>query len=109
MRIWLIPLSCACVFSAGVPAQEAPAAAPGLTVRQACEPDVQKFCEGAQPGGGRIKACMAQHKDELSQPCRDALKSARAQHQGGKGNNPPANNGPSNNGPSNGGANGKSE
>ena len=104
MRIWLIPLSCAGLFSAGVPAQEPAAAAPGLTVRQACEPDVQKFCEGVQAGGGRIKACMAQHKDQLSQPCRDALKSARAQHQGGKANNPPANNGPSN-----GGANGKGE
>jgi hypothetical protein len=70
-------------------------------VRQACEPDVQKFCESVQPGGGRIKACMAQHKHELSQPCRDALKRARAQHQSGKGTTPPANNGQSN-----GGANG---
>jgi Cysteine rich repeat len=108
MRMWLIPLSCACLFSAGAPAQEPPVAH-GLTVRQACEPDVQKFCEGVQPGGGRIKACMAQHKNELSQPCRDALKSARAQHQDDKSNNPPASNGPSSNGPSNGGANGKGE
>ena len=106
MRIWLIPLSCACLLSAGVPAQESPGA-PGLSVRQACEPDVQKFCEGVQPGGGRIKACMAQHKDELSQPCRDALKNARGQHQSGKGNNPPGNNGPNNNGQSEGGPNGK--
>ncbi|GLH79485.1 hypothetical protein SSBR45G_43940 [Bradyrhizobium sp. SSBR45G] len=52
-------------------------------VRQACGDDVRTLCSGIMPGGGRIKQCMIEKFDKLSDGCRTALKDARAQ-QGGK-------------------------
>ncbi len=37
-----------------------------------CAADAQKFCAGVQPGGGRIIACLKEHKDSLSDRCRQA-------------------------------------
>src|SRR5215813_9724219 len=37
--------------------------------REACQPDVAKFCSDVQPGGGRIVACLKQHASELSDAC----------------------------------------
>lgn len=37
---------------------------------RACKPDVEKFCQGVQPGGGRIVACLKQHEAELSESCK---------------------------------------
>ena len=36
----------------------------------ACREDFQKFCQGITPGGGRIIACLANHKDKLAPACR---------------------------------------
>ncbi len=41
--------------------------------QQACAGDVQKFCKGLQPGGGRLAKCMREHKAELSPACRKKL------------------------------------
>jgi hypothetical protein len=41
-------------------------------VRAACAEDVQKLCAGVQPGGGRIVACLKEHKDSLSDGCKRA-------------------------------------
>ena len=38
--------------------------------REACQPDVAKFCSDVQPGGRRIVACLKQHAAELSDTCR---------------------------------------
>ena len=38
--------------------------------REACQPDVAKFCSDVQPGGGRIAACLKQHAAEISDACR---------------------------------------
>ncbi|MGH6880578.1 cysteine rich repeat-containing protein [Hypericibacter sp.] len=45
-------------------------------VAKACRGDIQQFCETVQPGGGRILACMREHKDQLSQICHDAIAQA---------------------------------
>ena len=45
-------------------------------VRQACQADISSLCAGIQPGGGRIRACLRQNKDKLSQGCRSAIAEA---------------------------------
>jgi hypothetical protein len=57
-------------------APAAPAAVPA-EVRSACEADVAKLCAGIQPGGGRIMQCLAQHKTEVSDNCKQAIMKAR--------------------------------
>ncbi|UFZ03982.1 hypothetical protein LQG66_33110 [Bradyrhizobium ontarionense] len=52
-------------------------------MRQACGDDVRALCPGIMPGGGRIKQCMIEKFDRLSDGCKTALKDAKAQ-QGGK-------------------------
>ena len=41
-------------------------------IRAACAEDAQKLCAGVQPGGGRIIACLKEHKDSLSDQCKQA-------------------------------------
>ncbi len=38
-----------------------------------CKADFDRLCGDVQPGQGRIKACLKEHKDELSQECKDFL------------------------------------
>jgi hypothetical protein len=42
-------------------------------VLQACKPDIRQFCSQVPPGQGRIKACMKEHIQELSEPCKEAM------------------------------------
>lgn len=42
----------------------------------ACKADVEQFCKDVKPGQGRLAACLKEHKDDVSQPCKDAVKSA---------------------------------
>jgi hypothetical protein len=59
------------------PPQSPPAQAPSqqavADARTACETDIQKLCTGVQPGGGRILACLKQHKDQVSDGCKQAV------------------------------------
>jgi len=41
-------------------------------IRAACAGDAQKLCAGVQPGGGRIVDCLKEHKDSLSDRCKQA-------------------------------------
>jgi len=41
-------------------------------IRAACTADAKKFCAAVQPGGGRVVACLKEHKDELSDGCKKA-------------------------------------
>ncbi|KIZ42330.1 hypothetical protein OO17_13080 [Rhodopseudomonas palustris] len=41
--------------------------------RKACEPDYRRLCSGVMPGGGRVLKCLNEHRDALSEPCRQAL------------------------------------
>jgi len=45
-------------------------------IRAACATDAQKFCAGVAPGGGRIIACLKEHKDSLSDQCKQAAAQA---------------------------------
>jgi hypothetical protein len=41
-------------------------------IRAACAEDAQKLCATVPPGGGRIIACLKDHKDSLSDRCKQA-------------------------------------
>jgi hypothetical protein len=62
------------------PAQSPPAQTPSqqavADARTACETDIQKLCTGVQPGGGRILTCLKQHKDQVSDGCKQAVAKA---------------------------------
>jgi hypothetical protein len=53
------------------------ASAQDVNRKGACRADYQKFCNGVQPGQGRITDCMRRHESELSPECRDALEAIR--------------------------------
>jgi hypothetical protein len=42
-------------------------------MHEACWDDVSRFCSEVRPGRGRILACLKEHEDELSAPCKEAL------------------------------------
>ena len=46
-------------------------------MRTTCGVDFRAFCRGVQLGGGRALACLADHNESLSPPCRRALAAAR--------------------------------
>src|ERR1035437_9080532 len=62
-------------------------ASPRLAVdpRTACAADVQKLCSNVPPGGGRIIACLKQHKEEVSDRCKQAIISAMQPSRGSAG------------------------
>jgi cysteine rich repeat protein len=77
-------------MAAGTPlasAQQASGANPALLnqLRSACQADVQKLCPNVQPGGGRIVDCLAQHKDDVSTQCKQAILQARQTQTTGQG------------------------
>jgi hypothetical protein len=46
-------------------------------VRRSCGGDFRMHCPGVTLGGGRAVACLADHQESLSPPCREALAAAR--------------------------------
>jgi Cysteine rich repeat len=79
---WLFSLGFALAAGAAL-ADEPPATQPMPSqktmeaLRAACETDVQKLCPGVQPGGGRILACLKEHKDQVSDGCKQAISKAK--------------------------------
>ena len=58
-------------------------AAPGALAQRAeamkyCREDVARLCPGMQMGGGRIIACLKEHKEEVSIGCGKALQAMKA-------------------------------
>ena len=57
--------------------------APGASAQQAeamkyCKADVARLCPGVQMGGGRIIACLKEHKVEVSVGCAKFLQAMKA-------------------------------
>ena len=48
---------------------------------EACQSDMQQFCTGVNPSGGRIAQCLKQHESELSSTCKAELAHARSMRQ----------------------------
>jgi Cysteine rich repeat len=44
----------------------------------ACQSDVQQFCNDVSPGGGRIAQCLRQHESQLSATCQAELAQVRS-------------------------------
>ena len=40
---------------------------------EACKGDVAQFCQGVQPGGGRVAKCLKENEAKLSDACKSAL------------------------------------
>jgi hypothetical protein len=81
-RLTLLLVCCAASATNYALADDAAALA---ALRAACAADAQKLCAGVQPGGGRILACLKEHKDALSDQC----KQAASQAAGSSGNSAP--------------------
>jgi len=41
-----------------------------------CKADIKRLCGDVKPGEGRIQACLKEHKDEISQECKDTIAAA---------------------------------
>jgi hypothetical protein len=54
------------------------AAAQEMSVRRACGGELQQYCAGARPGEGRLRACVQQHFNAFSEPCKQVLLSSVA-------------------------------
>jgi hypothetical protein len=82
-RLCELRLAIAAVLAATIAAAAASSRASAQedrgALRQACGADVRAVCSGVFPGGGRIKQCMIEHFDHLSDGCKSALKQIRAQ------------------------------
>jgi|KBSMisStaDraftv2_1062788.scaffolds.fasta_scaffold2387603_2 hypothetical protein len=48
---------------------------------EACKADVSSLCPGMTPGDGKIRKCMKEHRDKVSEGCRSAIKQAKAGHE----------------------------
>lgn len=46
-------------------------------LRQACADDVRKLCPGIAPGGGRLKKCLEEKSEQVSEACSRALAARR--------------------------------
>ena len=58
-------------------------------LRAGCADDAQKFCANIQPGGGRILQCLKDHKDSLSDKCKQAAQKAMGMSNGSTAPTPP--------------------
>jgi hypothetical protein len=61
------------VFAAVAQTNSAAPGANGGKFRVACDQDLQRFCVGVQPGGGRLVQCLSGHTGELSTACGNVI------------------------------------
>jgi hypothetical protein len=61
-------------------AQHSKMDAEASALRTYCRPDVERLCPKVAPGGGRIKACLTEHQNEMSVGCAKALQGLKKGH-----------------------------
>jgi hypothetical protein len=79
-----------CSVASGMPYAYADEAAAMAILRAGCTEDAQRLCAGVQPGGGRVLACLKEHKDALSDKCKQAAQQATAASGGNPAPIPPS-------------------
>ena len=79
-----------CGVASSVPCAYADEAAAMAILRTGCTEDYQRLCAGVQPGGGRVLACLKEHKDALSDKCKQAAQQAAAASGGNPAPAPPS-------------------
>lgn len=52
-------------------------------VSGACQADIQKLCPTVRPGGGRIAACLKEHKKDVSDECKSDLRNLKEKRSAG--------------------------
>jgi hypothetical protein len=72
-RLTLLLIYFAAAFAPFATADQTAALA---ALRAACSDDAQRLCAGVSAGGGRILACLKEHKSELSDRCKQAASQA---------------------------------
>jgi hypothetical protein len=50
---------------------------------QACKSDIDKYCKGIRPKGGKLAKCLKEHQAQLSSACKDAFGAAAAKRDEG--------------------------
>jgi hypothetical protein len=50
-------------------------------LRTYCKSDIERLCQGVEPGGGRIIKCLKAHEKEMSVGCALALKKLKEKRQ----------------------------
>ena len=76
-RLCALALVGICAIPSGFAQEQRPLAAQG-PIRQACSVEIQNYCADVTPGDGRLRSCLASHRDQLTQACRDALDSGNS-------------------------------
>ena len=61
-------------------------------LHEACRNDLKALCGSVQPGGGRIRDCMREHRAQLSNACKLAIADRMLERVGNRSPNasPPA-------------------
>jgi hypothetical protein len=68
-------LSATCEYALYDAADELQQAANELSqVATTCQSDLQRLCTNVQPGAGRLRTCIDQHRRELTPRCEQALR-----------------------------------
>jgi hypothetical protein len=82
LKLAIAALLAATIAATAVSRANAEGSPAQANLRQACGRDVRSLCSGIMPGGGRIKQCMIDKFDQLSDGCKAALKDKQAQSTG---------------------------
>jgi hypothetical protein len=76
----LLLLAATAVPAAAQPPPQPPSKQQELQMRRAhCGPDIKRLCQNVEPGGGRLKECLMQHKEQMSVGCAETLQKLKAQ------------------------------